>query len=472
MTTREIFSGIDTFNAARKIVMDRRRWHYCLQVRFQLSPAVKAAMLMCRPAAWQQLLLEWPHAAEMDRSRIAYTRNERAGEDDKQTVTSMGKYLKQHFPDLSDHAIRDLVAAHGTVSRFAIHDQLIDMINVVQNGPASCMQWSEEDVDAHGHHPYEVYAPALGWKMAARYDGISINGRALVMDRPDDGRKYFVRTYRRPENGGYSHSDEELAQWLKSQGFEHRGSWQSERLAFISQPGRWGDEKVIAPYIDGGAQEADIETVSNSSEGNYKRYLRIKQNGEYRCANTDGFAEAQQCCECEDCNDRINEDDVCHVGYNEDRNVCGDCQSENYRYAIGRRGSHYYVPNDDAIEVEGEYYHDEYLGDNGIVQLDDGDYVLEGDATWVESHNAYFRSDEVVLVGDDYELADDCVELANGDWCMRDDAWQCAESEEWYSNDDDDEQVVVDGEIYHQDNAPEPAQTELPLETTTATATE
>ena len=456
---------IDTFNLARHIVAHHRRWHYLLQVRFPLSPAIKAAMITCRPAAWQQLLLEWPHAAESDRSRIAYTRDERAGDDDKQTVTSMGKYLKRHFPDLSDHAIRDLVAAHGTASRFAIHDQLADMLHIVQNGPVSCMQWSEEDVDASGHHPYEVYAPALGWKMAARYDGMSINGRALVMDRPDDNVKYFVRTYRR-NDGGYSHSDEELAQWLKAQGFEHRGAWQGEKLLFIGKRDRYGDEKVIAPYIDGHAQAADVVS-EHLGEGVYKRYLRIKSGGDYSCNNTDGFAHEQPRCSCEDCGDRIPEDDVCYVGYNEDTQVCGDCQSQHYTYALGRRGNLYYVPNDDAVEVEGEYYHDEYLGDNSIVQLDDGDYVREDDATWVESQSAYYRSEDVVSVGDDYELADDCVELANGDWCLRDDAWQCAASEEWYSNDDSEEQVVIDGEMYHQDNAPEPAQTELPLETTT-----
>ena len=459
---------IDTFNAARHIVSKHRRWHFCLQVRFQLSPAVKAAMLMCRPHDWQQLLLEWPHAAEMDKSRIAYTRNERAGEDDKQTVTSMGKYLKQHFPDLSDHAIRDLVAAHGTVSRFAIHDQLLDMIHVVQNGPVSCMQWSDKDCDELGHHPYEVYDPALGWKMAARYDGMSINGRALVMDRPDDGRKYFVRTYRR-NDGGYSGSDEELAQWLKAQGFEHRGSWKGERLACITRTVRRGTEQVIAPYIDGGAQAVDIEHVDNPSEGNYKRYLRIKASGDYACNNTDGIAEERSRCTCEDCGERVNDDDVRYVGYDSDMAVCEDCQSNHYTYVTGRRGNCYHVHDDDAVEVDGEYYHDEYLGDNGIVQLDDGDYVREDDATWVESRSAYYRSDEVVSVGDDYELEDDCVELANGDWCLRDDAWQCAESEEWYSNDDDDDKVVVDGETYHRDNAPEPAQDELPLEPTNAT---
>ena len=60
-------------------------------------------------------------------------------------------------------------------------------------------------------------------------------------------------------------------------------------------------------------------------------------------------------------------------------------------------------------------------------------------------------SDEWVGMPDGtHELLEDCVELANGDWCLEGDAWQCAESGEWFH--DDDEYVEIDGNFYHPDS--------------------
>lgn len=467
MNLSEITSVRQSFRVAQRILCRSRGWHRDLQQRFTLSPAVEAALDVCRPADWQQLLLEWPHAAEMDKTRIAYTRDERAGLDNRQTVTSMGKYLTRHFPDMRDHVVRDLVARFGTLSRFVLYDKMIDMVHVVQNGPRSCMQWDEEEVDRHGYHPYEVYDPAFGWKMAARYDGASINGRALVMDRPADNAKYFVRTYRR-NNNGYSPADEELAEWLKSQGFEYRYSWEGEKIAHITKRGRW-DEEVVAPYIDGHAQAAELD--GKHVDGVYKRFMRITQRGEFSCNNTDGLAEFASRCTCEDCDARVNEDDICSVGYDGDRSVCESCRDDNYTHVRGRRNCEYYVPNDEAVEVDGEYYDERYLSQHEIVQLENGDHVHMDNACHVESLNEWHHIDDCVQVGDDggYELESDCVQLANGDWCLESEAWQCAESEGWYSNDDDDMQIEVDGETYHRDHAPEPAQQDLPLEQPTET---
>ena len=83
----------EVFDSARSIVRYQtdRQWFYHITSRFQLHRAVYDAMRHARPRDWQQLLLEWPHVAETDAARLAYTRDERAGRDDKQTVTSVGK---------------------------------------------------------------------------------------------------------------------------------------------------------------------------------------------------------------------------------------------------------------------------------------------------------------------------------------------------------------------------------------------
>ena len=78
-----------------------------------MHPAIKQAVLQAPPADWHLLVLEWPHAADSDPSRIAYTRSDAHGYADRQTVTSVGKYIARHFPALADHHIRDIAMQIG-----------------------------------------------------------------------------------------------------------------------------------------------------------------------------------------------------------------------------------------------------------------------------------------------------------------------------------------------------------------------
>ena len=136
-----------------------RPWHAREQNNATLHSAVRKAMRMSRPKDWQELLLQWPHSADADPTRIAYTQNERKGEADVQTVTSLGKYLRMHFANLPDHAIRDLVAAHSATGCEFVHTTK-EMIAHLHRGPRSCMVWdSYKDPDESGRrddsHPYE-----------------------------------------------------------------------------------------------------------------------------------------------------------------------------------------------------------------------------------------------------------------------------------------------------------------------------
>ena len=63
---------------------------------------------------------------------------------------------------------------------------------------------------------------------------------------------------------------------------------------------------------------------------------------------------------------------------------------------------------------------------------------------YIESTNEYYRSDD-----DDICYAED-----TGRYELKDDCWKCAESGNYYTDDED--SVEVDGESYHPDHAPEP----------------
>lgn len=441
------------FCTAAVIVRRARNWHYNQQNN-PLHPAVVAAFKLDDPHDWQQLLLEWPYVAKTDMTRLAYTRDERAGKDDRQTLTSLGKYLKRHWPDMADHIIRDYVAKYATESEFRIERTPEAIVNAVQNGPSSCMQFDEdeedqrEQLDKLGHHPYEVYAPQYGWHVATRRLGHQIVGRALLMQRDNDDtkRKYYVRTYRRKDGDNYSQPDDELMQWLNSQGYSHENSWSGERLMYIPNGNRRSDSDFIAPYIDGGVQTVDV--------GGGRECLHICNGGEWECTNQDGTATATNSCTCADCGSRVSEDDQHSIGYHGDHTV-GDCCIDDYTYVTGRRGNEYHVPSGDAVNVDDEWYDRDYLGDNGIVELHDGDYCKMDDAVHV--NDEWYHCDDETIVCDhagDYQLREDCVELHDSEWALEDEAWECAGSGNWYLEEDNDP-VFIDGETYHEDYVPE-----------------
>jgi hypothetical protein len=127
------------------------------------------------------------------------------------------------------------------------------------------------------------------------------------------------------------------------------------------------------------------------------------------------------------------------VGYHEDNLVCSSCE-DSYRLGYGRGGREYRFSEEYAVWVEsrGEHFHQDYLDDNNIVELDNGEYehvdeAIEIDGCW-------------------YSVDDDriCLFQDTQEWGMQCDGWQCVASCDWYT--DAVECVEVDGEKYHPDN--------------------
>jgi hypothetical protein len=83
-----------------------RIWFHREKRSAPMHPAIREAVYQAPPADWHLLVLEWPHGSDSDPSRIAYTRSDAHGEADRQTVTSVGKYLARHFPTMPDHDLR------------------------------------------------------------------------------------------------------------------------------------------------------------------------------------------------------------------------------------------------------------------------------------------------------------------------------------------------------------------------------
>lgn len=195
------------------------------------------------------------------------------------------------------------------------------------------------------------------------------------------------------------------------------------------------------PYIDGCVQRV---------ESNGDTFV-IDDGGDYEASNTGGTIDQYEHT-CEDCGAGFNDGDGYWTGIHDDHHVCDSCCNNEYTYAYSRRGNQYYIPNDRAVYIDGEYYDEDYLDENDIVQLHDGEYANRDDTVFIESTDEYYRSDddEICYAEDTgrYELTDDC--------------WQCEESNNWYTDDVD--YVEVDGDKYHPDHAPEPEEEETVAE--------
>jgi hypothetical protein len=322
------------------------------------------------------------------------------------------------------------------------------MLQVLMDGPASCMSnnWRNGNLD---NHPYKCYDPRLGWGMAVREEGGEVIGRALVYERDDIKR--FVRTYQRASSSSsFSHADDSLNAWLRDQGYSHDSDWEGCLLRYYE--GAYG--RPLAPYLDGGCKDVDVIT----REGN--KYLRVTEGGQYHCENQDGSCSDNEDCEtCNDCGTGIDDGDGYWVNAAEDEYVCQHCCDNNYYYAYGRRGNQYYVYCNNVVHVGDEAYDEDYLSDNDIVCLDSGEYVHTDEAVYVDSESEHFHCDDERVCYDDYnsqyEMRENCVELVDGSMCHADDAWQCCATSGWYSDNDSDDRVEIDGKTYHPDHVPE-----------------
>lgn len=430
------FEMLEWIEMLKPILARHRDWHRREQRQTEMHPAVIAAVTVCRPADWKGMVLEWPHIADDDRRQIAYTRDERKGEENRQTMTSVGKYLKRHFPDMSDHVLRDIVALHTPHNvEFKLLRTMPEMLHAIDTGPYSCMcsryssgstdRWTHSQSVTGGHHPYEVYDPELGWHMAVAVEGNAVTGRALCVD------KMYVRTYKAEGDYG-STTDERLDAWLQSQGYDKERSWEYDTLfKHIPLQRRY----FVAPYIDGNQYHvvidgAHLHLVDPSDLDDGDDY--------YECRSTSGTPTQQtvsnNSVRCEDCDESMDEDDACTVDIYEDRTVCSCCRYNNWVWAYSFRGRERYVPSDRAVYVCDNYYDTDYLSENNIVELVDGDYAHQNDACYIE------RLDQYHLVNDcthcehsnEYELSDDCVQLHDGEYAHTDDCWQCEHSDEWY----------------------------------------
>ena len=393
----------DLYVDLKIVLRNSRDWHRREQrlTKLKMHPVVEAVIKLYRPMNWHLLVLEWPHLAD-DGTRLAYTRDERAGEADRQLVTTPGKYLRRHFPTLADDVIRDIVLRHTDGDfEFIITRDIHEIVSFKQHGPKSCMTFKRDPFE---DHPYRVYDPKYGWGLAvhrAKSDGF-IFGNALVWegDGDDSDERIFVRSYFAPdrEYDGYSYADQRLEAWLKDEGYEHHSSWYEDtKLARVQN----SDGDTLLPYLDGHRQSVDVESV---------KCLRIRECGDYSATDTDGLLENNRAI-CAYCDDRCHED---HVRYVDDYgDVCDGCIERDFYWS---EAGEEYVHADNAIEtVDDGYIHRYRLGRYDYTMVTSGrheDLAAPDDEVIYDAYGNVWHQDdmdEMVTLHSDSQCGDELV---------------------------------------------------------------
>jgi hypothetical protein len=260
--------------------------------------------------------LHFVHLAKGDPAKIAYTESAEKGMCDRQTVTTVGRYLTKHFSEyLSATDIASLAAMHaekhGDVTiplRFAKTPDDFEAVYSMDSTFSSCMQYEASNFRSKVH-PCRVYGAGdleLAY-LTMPGDPDRLNSRALIWRKENEtrvGRVYGDGARLRAalaQAGIVTKSDNSCYNKLDG-----------ARLLRIEH-----FDTFVLPYIDDSSNATDCGD-----------FLRIDSSGEIEGGRTDGLAEESSRYTCEHCGDQMEEDDSYYI---DDRNEswCRHCADNN-----------------------------------------------------------------------------------------------------------------------------------------------
>lgn len=282
--------------------------------------------------AFLPVAFHFAHLSTTQLGKIAYTPDDEHGYQDRQVITTPGRYLERY---LSDVFTKDEIARYvATVKADAAPLQLArtpeEIVTVYRGGPSSCMAGQhekDEEFRCEGH-PVAVYGNS---DLAVAYYGEMDHATARCVVWPE--KQVFTRCY----------GDDALRELLKREGW-HRGSLKGARIrAVTTRRGRY-----VMPYIDA-TESADLDGQWFVLRG------PDDSEGEYTTRNTDGTSRPIEHKHCAHCECRIDEDE----------SYCDSCQ--------GHTCSECSEVSDDGGCINGDWYCAHCLPD------DDDDEQTEDD---------------------------------------------------------------------------------------------
>jgi hypothetical protein len=353
---------------------------------------------LCEPGRATQFWRWCLAPSYSDPTKVRYTPTEEYGKADRQVVTTLGKFLTKHYPQIGEGEIKRWASTYAGLSQpteLLFAETPDEVEDVYVNGPESCMSGGDDAFDSN-EHPARIWGYCKDTAVAYVKAGGKITGRALVRK----SKKLYIRMY--PSD------NPRLEAALRLAGYKH----DSLGLEGVKVPYMEQRKGVLMPYVDG--------IGSASWDGGST--LTITGDGGISCTNTNGlcYPENDQGESCSNCGSRHDADEMGHSDYHE-HDVCPSC-SDHFTRAFVARGERDWISNDEVVHVPGvgDVHHDDDVFQRlGLVELEDGRVVREEHAVTLEDGTAVHIEDACFTVDEVWHLRADCVRA----WTVEGDGW-------------------------------------------------
>ena len=376
------------------------------------------------PVAWSGVswwlsspysLIHHLHQSTDNPSNVAYAESLQKMQAERYTSTKAGRYLTKYFPELGEAKIKEWAEKQAARAcpaelKFIEGTDKDGWVRVYKDGPSSCMQ-GEDCVQVYAHKKSTL-------RLAYLTQGEEIHARCIVRE----DKKEWIRCYPNTSSTEGQRWHTAMATAVENAGYT-QGSLHGVHLDKVrhSDAGRY-DNKWMMPYLDNGTGRQCDTCVLESSDGDT---LIVGSDG-VEAQQQEGYVDFDNQSTCDECGEHMDEDTSCYIE-NEEISVCGHCHQNAFVSAISRRGHERTVRNRDAVEVEGTWYHTEYLSDNNIGQCEgDGEYYHTDDLCSTSRglvHNDRVTAlDEEDSGGNSYAHDDDTATTHDGRTIHVDDA--------------------------------------------------
>jgi hypothetical protein len=330
------------------------------------------------------------HVSKTDTSKIAFTKDEESGSADKQTLTTVGRYLTAYHPELGNELIKYINSLHQQEYQpinvqFATGEKITEIYKACHDtGVASCMTKPDHYYES-SVHPTLVYSAGDLSLAYIRDADNSIKARALVWQE----KKIYARLY-----GDY----EALRSGLVTLGYSSEGNFHGAKIKRIDD-----DNRLVLPYLDG------LQYVSVCDAD----WLMIDRSGDIEASTTDGLQRQPQWATCDRCESDIESEDDSVSVYLRRYSVetwCEHCANQESFYC---HGTNEHVHNDRHVVIDGESYASWYA-------LDEANYCQRTEEyTFGDTHTVHVTATMTE------EWSDDAIS---------DHAFTCRITGEYYDN--------------------------------------
>lgn len=343
----------------------------------------------------------FPYMSHTQPGMLAYTpEDDNKREFDRQVIIKPGRFMRKTYPDITDADMRDVTSTTFnsgdlTLSYAKTSEEFDD---VYARGPSTCMTKSVDfydDARWTGMRPIAVLANGNIEVAYIELPNGTIPARTLINRR----HKTYVKIY--DNNDALEDACSLLEKLLNDNGYlQCNDTLIGESFDRIESD--YGD--IVCPYLDPHNLGVEVhdEKITIVEEG----------YGDGQPNYSTGALDLRKLQNCDHCEEDYDVEDTEFEETFDLESVCEHCIHDYFVYAHAQQTYRDYIHIDQAVEVNGEYYHVDYLEDNDIhycevseeychesdmeVHAVTGELVNVNYLYYVENKEAFYFRNEVV----------------------------------------------------------------------------